>query len=272
MWGDMHWGNGTPDRLKNRLIPYEGLQRFWIDAGLPFNSRGLVGPEALTAEIIRKVRRRYADLEREWFWKQSMEHRILDKTPTYILMIEAIDRVFPDAFHIFCIRDPRAVLNSILRIHRFPERSPGPIAQTGFWSVIPPGYEAHTNEPLVERLCWQIEALHEIGLESRKMLGERLVEFHYEWLLEDAHGSAMALFDRIELPEFPGIKELIPPAFSYYSPPWPRPGAPVAEPYGKRRCYTDEEVGSLSRLDVLVARLGYDRYVVGVLDGGHICG
>lgn len=269
LWGTMHWGDSTPERLRGRAVPYEGFQHFWMDTGLSFDLNGLLGRDGIADETVHAIRQGYVKkLRREWFWRGSPAYRILDKTPSFIMMLEAVDKVFPDAFHVFCIRDPRAVLNSYLRTVRFPEKegSRAMVPETGFWSAMrPPGYEKHVNDPLVSRLSWQIGALMEIGLLSRSFLGDRLVEFCYERLLTDSHASAADLFWRLELPPYPEIAELIPREFANYSPPWPGPDGRVSEPYGRSRCYMDEEIKQLAVVDDLAFRLGYDRYRVGIL-------
>jgi hypothetical protein len=268
LWGSMHWGDSTPDKLKGYGIPYEGFQRFWRGAGLEFEGVGMVLRHQVSAQFIQKVSKRYATLHQDWFWKRGTRYRILDKSPMYILMIEAIDAVFPDSYHIFCLRDPRAILNSLLRIYRFRERDDvgrGRIDEIGFWGVVPPGYEAHQHEPLVPRLCWQIQALHDIGFGSQALLQDRLIAFRYESLLHEAHQATSDLFQRLALPDWSEIANLIPQTFPDYSPPWPRPGEPVHEPYGKVRCYLDEEMEQVTVLNELAVQLGYDPNQVGAI-------
>lgn len=261
LWGDMHWGDTTPEPLKGHRIPYEGFQRLWLDAGLAFDAIGLLHRDCLSPDLAERVRDRFRDLHRVWLWKPAPSYRALDKTPVYILMVDVIDALFPDAYHVFCIRDPRAVLNSLLRVGRYQERSDkgrGRIDEIGFWSVVPPGYEKHRHEPLVKRLSWQVKALYELGFGHRDLLGDRLVPFHYERLLDDAHESVSELFDRLELPPWPAIREAIPARFPDYSPPWPRDGRPPEEPFGKRRCYKDDEIEQLSEIEDLAVRIGYE--------------
>lgn len=268
LWGDMNWGDTTPEHLKDYPIPYEGLRHFWLDAGIPYDSIGFLTRDDLTENQKKEVRRRYSDLHRVWFWERGCEYRVLDKTPAYILMADAIDSIFPDSLHIFCIRDPRSVLNSILRMYRFPDRSDKGrtrIAEIGFWGLVPVGYEEHLEEPLVKRLCWQLQTLQDIGFANGSFLGERLIPFHYECLLNDSHKVIRELFDCLELPQVPQIIKLIPPHFPDYSPPWPQHGHPPNEPYGKIRAYKDEEIDQLSEIEELAIRLGYKPSRPGVL-------
>ena len=128
----------------------------------------------------------------------------------------------------------------------------------------PRGFEKYHNRPLVERLCWQVKTIMEIGFSSQQLLGKRLIEFKYETLLYDAHHSIADLVQRIELTPSVELSELIPDKFPNYSPPWPAGDGPVGEPYGPNRCYKDDEIEQFSILDDFVTRLGYDRYRLGV--------
>lgn len=282
LWGGLHWGEATPDSLRGEPIPCEGGVHFWAEATAPFfgsdggvtQTIGVVTRERLSQEDVRRVRERYAALKKDWFWR-GLRFRILDKTASYILMSGAIDAVFPDAYHIFCVRDPRAVLNSFLRVHRFPAYPDLPhrgrywMDRIGFWAIVPPGYQRHQHEPLVKRLCWQIQELYKIGFASRRYLGDRLIEFRYESLLGDAYALVAALMVRLGLDPFPDFRLMIPPTFPDFSPPWPRSGIPPEEPFGLRRCYLDEECEFLKELDDFAVHLGYDPDRLGVLRAGH---
>lgn len=260
LWGNLHWGESTPARLRGRRIPLEGRAHCWNAAGVAFDGIGLLTRDHLTPAMMAAVRHRYRRLTRGW---GGPRRRILDKAGSYLLMADAIDAVFPDASHLFCLRDPRAVVNSWLRAIRFPEgpdRSPWAqdrLAGMGFWTVIPPGYEAHQAAPLVPRLTWQLHALLEIGFASRAFLQERLILFHYEQLLQDAHAAIRQLAEPLGLPWPERLWDGIPRAFPNYAPPWPHEGRPPQEPYGTRRCYTDAEVEQVLELEPLALELGY---------------
>jgi hypothetical protein len=268
LWGDMHWGSLVPEKLKGREIPIEGVKNFWNDSGFQFDGIGMYDRNEISEDIAKAVRSKYADLNKIWLWKPRADFRLLDKAPGYILMVDVIDALFPDSFHIFCIRDPRAVLNSILRIERFPEKprkDASKANQKGFWGVLPPGYEEYLDKSLVEKLCWQIEMLHKIGLSYRNTLKERLILFRYEELLHDSHETVANLFASLQLSNFSEIGELIPGNFPDYSPPWPNDEGYVEEKYGENRCYMDSEITVLKQLSPLVTKLGYDASCVGKL-------
>ena len=70
LWGDLHWGDSTPEQLKGKPVPQEGGVHFWGQAGVPYfkvssgevETIGLLGRQDLSKSSIRAVRERYADL------------------------------------------------------------------------------------------------------------------------------------------------------------------------------------------------------------------
>lgn len=264
LWGSSSWGDATPARLRGAPIPCEGGARFWSDTGVPTTRVvGVWTRDMLYQDALPLVRRRYMDLAHRWAWDCRRPRRILDKTIAYILMLDLLEAGFPDSVHIFCLRDPRSILNSMLRICRFPERPDTPhsgresIDAMGFWPVVPPGYDAHRDEPLVPRLSWQIRALYEIGLSSRAFFRHRLIEFRHEWLFQDAHQRILELLSRLGLPSWQPLTELVPDKLPDFSPPWPEPGHPLRDPYSTTRCYRDDELPALSNMESLAVELGY---------------
>jgi len=126
IWGSLNWGEDVPSTFdRPQRVPQEGLGPLWKKAGFIFDGVGIRTRERLSEHVKKEVLRRYANLRKEVFHRHSQPFRILDKAPPYLLLIDVIDSVFPDSFHIFCVRDPRSVLNSLLRIYRFPEQGRG---------------------------------------------------------------------------------------------------------------------------------------------------
>ncbi|HEY9036606.1 MAG TPA: sulfotransferase [Pseudomonadales bacterium] len=87
------------------------------------------------------------------------------------LAIPALIAAFPRARFIWVIRDPVAVAASVLRIRQsHPELD--------WWSVRPPGYQQHMNEPLEDQVMWQLAetlrllraALHDVPLSQWQIL------------------------------------------------------------------------------------------------------
>jgi hypothetical protein len=93
----------------------------WGGIGLPWDrvpvwvhDRVLTVNDAVNIDL-QKVRKRYSRLFATWFWESFRILRVLDKSPNYILMTEIIDQAFPDALHVFAMRDAEAILDSIVR-------------------------------------------------------------------------------------------------------------------------------------------------------------
>lgn len=170
--------------------PVEGLGYFWSDVGLPWENAGefryehpLTRDDADSLQIER-VRSRYRQLEMVWKWKRNRKKRILDKATNYILMLDVLNVVFPDALHIFCIRDPRMVLSSIVRRFKDPEYEEGWRGYpSGFYSnIMLPGWKEYVDKSVEERHAWQIECCLSIGVRQARQLGRRCLIVHYEHL------------------------------------------------------------------------------------------
>lgn len=270
IWGDLHHGASAPEKLVGRRIPIEGKGHFWGGNGVPPVMRGYLGRNAVREIDVDRVIETYQRLHYNFRLRPGgKETRILDKCPSYIMMVEVIDEVFPDAFHLFCIRDPRAVVNSMLRLSRFPPPGMGNAGTDrgdGFFgSISPDGYEKLIGQPLVRRLCWQVEELVRHGFRQRLNLGERLIPFRYEELLQNVWSAADWLFEALDLPQFTELRKLIPERFPDYSPEWPKSGQRFTANWDI--CFSDDELPYFTPIDRLSGFLGYDPESV-----GRICG
>ncbi len=165
--------------------------------------------------------------------------------------------MFPDAFHVFCIRDPRATVNSILRIARFTGKEQYESAYAdGFFSYMrPDGYREMLGKSLVEVLCWQIEALIKKGASYRTLLGDRLIFFRYEELVASGHRAIRELFARTGLSEVSGLERLIPGQFENYNPNWSERRSNQFPTY--ELCFDASEVHYFNGLEQLAEDLGY---------------
>lgn len=264
LWGMMHYGDTTPEKLKGYPIPVEGVPFIWEPAGVNSKFYGI-----MTKKDINKINNdciitNYMKLAMRWKWKKSeREYRILDKSPIYIMMIELINNIFPDSYHIFCIRDPRAVVNSILRIARFTSKEVYEKEYSdGFFShMYPNGYEKLIGKSIVEILCWQVEQLILLGFKYGVFLNNRLIPFRYEELLNNAHNCATYLYKITELSEFDEIRNLIPKEFEDYSPNWPEKGKRFFPT--KEICFSSSELEYFENIESLAQSLGYDVNKVG---------
>lgn len=263
LWGDLHYEDSTPEALRNFLPPIEGTLLIWSPAGAPDVLKGCVqrnDPRINATKVIRN----YRNLKRQSIFAPPREKKsILDKSPYYTMMVDFIDNLFPDSYHVFCIRDPRVVVNSMLRMMRetAPQTS-GKEYADGFWGKLyPNGYKSYLQSPLVETLCWQIEQLLEMGIGYRFFLGSRLIAVRYEDLVEDVKGVSSHIFKRAQLPE-PEIYHMIPGSFKNYVPDWPanddfKPGNGIY--------FTQEEKRHLDALSGIAVKLGYKSDQPGVV-------
>lgn len=243
LWGDMHYGDTTPEGLSGFPIPIEGMQSIWESAGVIPKFYGILKKGDSRYINKRVVVSNYMKLATQWKWKKrGKKYRILDKTPTYIMMVEVIDEIFPDSYHIFCIRDPRAVVNSILRMMRFSakETSGKEYADGFFAHIYPDGFERYIKKPLVETLCWQVEQMLKIGFRYRLLLGQRLIPFRYEELLTNVRNAISYLYNKVELASFEEIYELIPSSLPDYSPKWPKRGVEFVATWDV--CFSSDEL------------------------------
>ncbi|MCU7800349.1 MAG: sulfotransferase [gamma proteobacterium symbiont of Lucinoma myriamae] len=86
----------------NKDLAYRGLQDFI--SNLPDGGR---------EKYIKKIRKMYLSLYGEYIQKNP-EKSFLDKTPRYHLVIDELIEIFPEANYLLLIRNPLAVLGSII--------------------------------------------------------------------------------------------------------------------------------------------------------------
>jgi hypothetical protein len=189
---------GLAARTAGRVLfpggyPNEGMQRFWSGCGLPFEQgdgwtfRGtLADPDVATVDAAR-VRKNYRSLATAWRWQHKQPVRILDKCPNYIFMIAAIEKVFPDALHIFCVRNKDAVVASIARRFLNPTLEANWQGYPSGWysDIMLPGYERYRNAAAEARHAWQVDQVMGIGHQAARRLGARCMISQHEDLLRD---------------------------------------------------------------------------------------
>ena len=190
--------------------PNEGIPQCWSGVNVAFEKVGgwVFDHELSDSEVdtihLAEVRNYYTALADKWPWKPVEVVRILDKCPNYIFMIAAIERLFPDALHIWCVRDPRLVLSSIVR--RFVERDYESSFQgypSGFYSdILLPGWETHRNEPLEVRHAWQVETCLAIAQRWQEKLGDRCLTVYHEDLCSRPGSVLASVATFLNIPPF----------------------------------------------------------------------
>jgi hypothetical protein len=259
LWGWMHHGDDTPAALRGRPAPVEGIHGIWGAAGLPERFYGPLGQDALDGIDLDRVRRAYRRLDLAWRWERFAPRRVLDKSIPYLMMLEVLDVAFPDAYHVFLVREPRAIVNSILRLMRQSQvETAGREYGEGIWGhMYPAGWEAHRDEGAVAKHCWQVAALVEQGLVWQERLGARCARVRYEALAADPRGTAGRLFTFAGLGDPGDALAAVPERLPDHAPRWPRPDEPVGERYGRDLFFRDDERNAFERLEPVRRTLGY---------------
>jgi hypothetical protein len=190
--------------------PIEGEPTLWGGVGLPWDrvpvwmhDRVLTNRDVPNVDFA-VVRKRYARLHTRWPWQSGQARRVLDKSPNYVLMTELIDHAFPDALHVFALRDPEAILDSIVRRfedprYRVEENWTGPV--TGWYgNILLPGHEQRRHWPVKERHRWQIEQVLEIGHRAADRIGRRCIKTRHEDLLAHPEAALTRLCEFVKVP------------------------------------------------------------------------
>jgi hypothetical protein len=116
-------------------------------------------------------------------------YRLLEKTPSNVLRVDALDALFPDARFIFLTRDAPQNIASLLEGR---ERS---LAVRGYprrigvdWHfLMPPGFLDHADEPPAQQFAWQWLVGNETALAHLEAVpSARRFTVRYEDLIADA--------------------------------------------------------------------------------------
>lgn len=267
LWGHLHHGENIPTGIEDYPRPIEGGNLVWTPAGLPDKIHEN-DHDGFDQVDVNKVKAAYKMLCTGPLYDfSSKKCRILDKQPNYLLLVPLINKIYPDAFHVFCVRDPRLVVNSILRLMRF--TSPdiaGPAYKDGFFgNMFPVGAMKRMDPLTIENLVWQVNALIRTGLSYSKILGERLILFRYESLHFHAHESIRLLFDCLELSPQNSLIQLLPDKFENYAPRWPTDDAKFKA--NEEISFDSSEKPYFDSLNDISARLNYDIDIPGKFNG-----
>ena len=247
------------------LKPIEGQLLCWSNVGLPFEHSGRwvfdqeLTPTQAMAVDIQRVRSSYRRLCEAWIWEAHPTWRLLDKSTNYLFMLAAIDRAFPDAQHIFALRDPRLVLSSIL--HRFKDPDYEEKFQgfaSGFYGdILLPGWQKQQNASIELRHAWQIEECIRIGLRWAGRLGERCTTVFHEDLCSDPMGVIQELMEKLDIAYPEGkLERLVTGVAPVVERHWPRS---AEDCNSAAALFVDPgAIDGLTSLSRLAVELGYD--------------
>tara|TARA_X000000950_G_scaffold288169_1_gene403678 strand:- start:21669 stop:22676 length:1008 start_codon:yes stop_codon:yes gene_type:complete len=265
LWGSLHYGDNSSTNLKKYEIPVEGLVRNWFNTGFDFkNSMGEIKRDALNDTQKLIVKKNYLALKKKFFFlKNKKEYRIMDKAG-YITMIDLIEEIFPDAIHVFSIRDPRNVINSFMRLIRF--TSPdivGKQMKDGIEAYKFEGWEKIKHKPTHQIIAWQICKAVEIGMKWKSKLGDRCVLWRHEYLYNQPNKNLTKLFKKLELSLNKNILNVLPKEYNDYSTKWPLKNMSFSPNFDF--CFSSQEFLDLDNIQKKAIELGYHKRIPGKL-------
>ena len=271
LWGELHWDSKSGIFEPNSGKPIEGFNHFW--GPYVTSMTNLDGCYQTTSSLMPEesyihVKNKYRALASKWIWSwRNPPLRFLDKCPRYIMMIDCISKLFPDARHVFCVRDPRSVVNSILRLMRFTRANavPPPYPD-GFWAnMYPAGFENVLGRPLVETVCWQINELINLGLGHKSLLENKLHIIRIEEFFSSPRERVTELIYALQLPVADEVFAQLPDCFPDFSPKWPSKHKDFERSF--EISFNSSEFSNFQIFDSLVNQLGYDPKVPGKIVG-----
>lgn len=128
--------------------------------------------------------------------ERKNKNRFLSKNPSHSLRMEFLNEIFPDAFFVNIIRDPRAVVTSMTRASR---RFNNPKGYFG----LPLKKNNQLDFELFERHARQWnEVNNEIQRVAKTLSKEQYCELKYEDLISSPQNSLNSIFEFCNLPPF----------------------------------------------------------------------
>jgi len=239
--------------LEGILTYWSGIEHPWEVAPGQWRMSFPVSSAPVNLEIVRK---RYARTGTRL--PPPRGRRILDKMPTYVLMTDVIDAAFPDAMHLFVLRDPRAIWRSIMNRFRGLAGDPAFKGYDEFYGdVYLPGWEDVVKRPLEERIAFQVSKTIRIAIDLAERHPSRFFMTRYESLCGDPQAEMSRLGTLLNFTVNPArmrfLKSNIRPATVWQ---WSDiKSAPLEVP--------PATFCTIEHLNELAAELGYDQSAVG---------
>lgn len=206
LYGTQHHGGGEYDSiLENPFPPIEAAKHHVLMSFPQVRDTHRIAPENLPL------------IERRFRIEAACglgARRLLDKAPHYTCLVEDLDRIFPEALHVHCIRHPAAVAASYYR--RMCE--PGSLDKYGYWGTRPHGWEAYTDRNVRDRSVWQAMAMIRQGLTNELHLGNRCMQVKYEDITAAPHEVFSRVLEHLQLSAPAGLVESFPETFPNYNP------------------------------------------------------
>jgi hypothetical protein len=234
LYGSHHHGAGEyASLLDNPFPPVEGAKHHIL-------KRFPEAPDvaAWDEADLRVVKRSYQRLLAQ---SAAPAVRLLDKSPHYTFLVPLLERLFPDALHVHCVRHPAAVAASYRR--RMIEEEQRGRLRRGLWGTLPRGWERVEKLSVTSRAVWTVTETMRVGIGNEALLGDRCRRVSYEALVGNPSRILGEVLAFLELSSTPRIAAAIRTRFPNFN------AAPLELP-------TDSEEVALGFLS-MCSTLGY---------------
>ena len=216
IWGHLHYGENVPKSLVNRPSPVEGFPRLWLRNNVYQN----IKKKKILSSDKKKIILELKKIKLEWFFKTNQKKRILEKSPNYVMILDYVNDLFPDSFHICVIRDPRAVINSFARLIKYTAKeTAGKELLKGDKFLKFPGYQNISKLNTYRIFTWQMEQIIQHSINFKKKIKDRLFFWYHEYTYEDLHFYLEKLCNKLEI-SVPEDSELIYKNYIFKNNPW----------------------------------------------------
>jgi hypothetical protein len=246
-------------------VPHEGTLIAWSGVRVVFEKDNDWLFDHVMTEVeagaidMESVRNRYAGLHTTLRFMNSRKRRLLDKSPNYIFMISAIERIFPDALHIFCLRDPRMILSSVMKRYKVRdyEKQTRPSSNYPYANILIKGWESYMDKSLEEQAARQIVEVLKIGFEAKRKLGNRCLCSYHESLLNSPKAELERIYSFVGINVSEKVSAILGSLKAPTAGRWPEEAADL---------YIDPAtLSSIENLISLTRDLGYDNNYTGVI-------
>ena len=261
IWGYLHYGENVPKKLINFYPPVEGFPRLWLNNNVynDYKKNKICGKKKVLSELKK--------IQYDWFFKNNKKKRILEKSPNYSMILDIVEEIFPDAFHVCVLRDPRAVINSFARLIKFSAKdTTGKILNKGDPFLRFSGYKEKLNLSTYEILAWQMEQIFKKSLVFKRKNKPRFSYWYHEYIFTDLNHYFNKLSKKLDVKVSDNVNLIKHGIIKKQYPWWKNHSQKKKE---NKNYLSNKEINSLSNLDSFAIRLGYDKNTVGKLVTPH---
>jgi hypothetical protein len=124
--------------------------------------------------------------------------------------IQYLDSIFPDAQFVHVVRDPRAVVSSLMQVSYWAEQ--GGLEKpfwTGLWAEDIAAWEKADRSPIALAAVQWRRVVEQTWLEKGRLPEKRYIELRYEDFVEGPGISINAIFAKLDLPPSPNAEKYL---------------------------------------------------------------